>query len=142
MKVIKAIMYIAQIIGSVVYTSLFVMIMARLVIYPIAWVSSLPWWGILFVLFIGGSVLLGFVMIIHTITMAPYMWLVHKNIVACSLSIISFIVNTIRYSVGIWEFDLIDNNWVIFTKIVMILSLLSMTCYSSREVVKSYLDIY
>lgn len=132
--------YIAQIIGSVIYTSIFVMIMAALAFFPIAWLCSLPWWGIVLVLLVGSSILFFLVSFIHTVAMLPYVWLVSHNKVAYILTILAFIFNTIRYSIGIWEFDDEGDNWFLFTKIIMILSLLGMACASLYGVTHAYND--
>ena len=99
----KAVKYIGQIIAAILYTCLFTGIMYLIIVLPLGWILSLSTWlMILLFIFLGGLI-----QAIQTTLVSyasiPYIWIVKKNIVSLSLSILLIVFNMFRSCVMLWN---------------------------------------
>ena len=95
--------YLAQIVASIVYSNLFTGLMYLIIVLPIAWVLSLPWWGILLVIVLGGGIIEGIISLLQVLGIMPYTWIVKNNTTALVLSILIILFNLGRSTFVLWK---------------------------------------
>lgn len=99
----KALKFLGQILSAIVYTCLFTGVMYLVLIYPLAWILSLPpFWTIAVFLILGGLIE-GLQITLQTFATLPYKWIVNKNIVSLVISIILILFIMIRSDVILWK---------------------------------------
>lgn len=99
----SALKFLGQILASVVYTSIFTGIMYLVIVFPLAYIISLPWWGILLVMMFFGGLIQGLIHILAGSGMLPYMWIVNKNIVATIISVVLILINVGSNMIRVWS---------------------------------------
>lgn len=119
--------YFLQIISAIFYTCLFTGIMYLVMVLPIAFIVSLPWWGMLLILLIGGGIIEGLISVFQIIGLLPYSWIVKDNSVAMWISILLMSFNLGRSTWMLWESLIGHGFWAITIALVfsgMVLQLL------------------
>ena len=99
----SALKFLGQILASVVYTFIYTGIMYLVIVFPLAYIISLPWWGILLVMMFFGGLLQGLIHILAGSGILPYMWIVNKNIVATIISVVLILINVGSNMVRVWS---------------------------------------
>lgn len=99
----SALKFLGQILASVVYTFIYTGIMYLVIVFPLAYIISLPWWGILLVMMFFGGLLQGLIHILAGSGMLPYMWIVNKNIVATIISVVLILINVGSNMIRVWS---------------------------------------
>ena len=120
----KAINYVGQILSALIYTSIFTGVMYLVVVLPIGLVLSLPWWGILLYLFIGGGIIESIISLLCGIGMYPYVWIAKKNVIATIISIILVFINVIANIINVWGAIRGNGTWAIVFGIIVTVMLL------------------
>lgn len=80
--------------------------MYYIIVLPLAFVLTLPWWGIVLFIFLGGGILEGIITLLCGAGVIPYTWIANKNIVATVISIL-----LILFNVGINIYRVWQNLW-------------------------------
>ena len=135
MKVLK---FIGQILASFVYTCLFTGIMFLVITIPLAFVISLPWWGILLFIFIGGGILEGIIQLLGTMGVIPYIWINRKNIVATGLAILLLLFNVGTNIYKLWAILYDHGTWAIVFGIVATVMLLQFIYVAIVGIIMGY----
>lgn len=78
--------FIGQVLAAIIYTCIFTGIMYYVIVLPLAFVLTLPWWGILLFILIGGGIIEGIISLLCGLGLFPYAWIVKKNVVATVVS--------------------------------------------------------
>lgn len=99
----SALKFLGQILASVVYTFIYTGIMYLVIVFPLAYIISLPWWGILLVMMFFGGLLQGLIHILAGSGILPYMWIVNKNIVATIISVVLILINVGSNMIRVWS---------------------------------------
>lgn len=99
----SALKFLGQILASVVYTFIYTGIMYLVIVFPLAYIISLPWWGILLVMMFFGGLLQGLIHILAGSGILPYMWIVNRNIVATIISVVLILINVGSNMVRVWS---------------------------------------
>ena len=115
MKVLK---YIGQILAAIIYTCIFTGIMYLIITIPLAFIISLPWWGILLFVVIGGGLLEGIIQMLGTFGIAPYLWIVNGNSGAAVISVLLVLFNVGSNIYRLWVSIAGQGNWAIVFGIV------------------------
>lgn len=118
---------ILQVLGSVVYTYLFYVIMYLVTVYPFMWFVGLSvlsvFWKIVFIVIFAGLVQ-GLINLIQAYALLPYVWLLKDNIVATCISIV-LLVGCFAWGIFIIWKDLAGNGfWMIVVAVVASLLLI------------------
>lgn len=130
--------YIAQILASLVYTSLFTGIMYLVITVPLAFILSLPWWGILLFIFIGGGILEAIVTTLGSFGTMPYVWIVKKNIIATIIAIVLVLVNVGMNLFRLWGALWGNGTWAIIFGIVVTVILLQFVYAVIMGIIMAY----
>lgn len=101
MKVFK---FIGQILAAVVYTCIFTGIMYYVIVLPLAFVLTLPWWGIALFIFLGGGILEGIISLLCGAGLLPYAWISNKNVVSTTISILLILFNVGANIYRVWQY--------------------------------------
>ena len=101
MKVLK---FIGQILAAVFYTCIFTGIMYYIIVLPLAFVLTLPWWGIMLFIFLGGGILEGIISLLCGAGLVPYTWISNNNIVSTMISILLILFNVGVNIYRVWQF--------------------------------------
>lgn len=133
--------YLGQIIASVIYTCIFTGIMYYLITVPLAFILTLPWWGILLFIFIGGGILEGIITMIGTFAMMPYVWIAKKNIIAATISILLVLINVGGNIYNLWRSLSGNGILAIIFGIVVTVMLLQLIYVAISAIIASYHDI-
>ena len=99
----SALKFLGQILASVVYTFIYTGIMYLVIVFPLAYIISLPWWGILLVMMFFGGLLQGLIHILAGSGILPYMWIVNKNIVATIIAVVLILINVGSNMIRVWS---------------------------------------
>lgn len=99
----SALKFLGQILASVVYTFIYTGIMYLVIVFPLAYIISLPWWGILLVMMFFGGLLQGLIHILAGSGILPYMWIVNRNIVATIISVVLILINVGSNIIRVWS---------------------------------------
>lgn len=110
--------YLGQLLAAFLYTSLFTGIMYLIITIPLAFVISLPWWGMLLIILIGGGILEGLIEILGTLGLIPYAWITDNNMLATWISIIIAVLNVGINIYHLWAFLLGQGTWAIIFGVV------------------------
>lgn len=114
----KTFKYILQVVSAFLYSNLFTGIMYLVMVLPIAWIISLPWWGMLLVLVFGGGIIEGIISILTAGGLLPFAWIVKGNIVSLCLSLLIIIFNLGRSTIVLWQ-SLVGNGfWAVMLAVV------------------------
>ena len=130
--------YIGQILAAFIYTCLFTGIMYLIITVPLAFIISLPWWGILLFVFIGGGILEGIIQMLGGVGIIPYMWIAKKNIVAAGLSILLVLFNVGMNTYKLWQYIWGHGNWAIVFAIVATVMLLQFIYVAITGIILGY----
>ena len=114
----KTFKYILQIVSAFLYSNLFTGIMYLVIVLPLAWIISLPWWGMLLVLVFGGGIIEGIISFLTAGGLLPFAWIVKGNIVSLCLSLLIIIFNLGRSTIVLWQ-SLVGNGfWAVMLAVV------------------------
>lgn len=139
MKLIK---YIGQVLAAVIYTCILTGIMFTVITIPLAFILSLPWWGILIAVLLFGSIMEGIVMLIGSIGISPYVWIAKNNIIATSVSIILVLLNIGINVYRLWVTNSINGFWQVVFCIIASLLLLQFIFVAISGIVAAYKEVY
>lgn len=134
----KALKFIGQILAALVYTCIYTGIMYYVIVLPIAWVLTLPWWGIVLYLFIGGGIIEGIISLLSGIGLVPYAWIVSKNAIATTISIFLILFNVSINIFRVWQFLWGNGTLAVIFGIVVTVMLLQFIYASSFGVFGFY----
>ena len=129
----KVINYIGQILAAPIYTCLFTGIMYFVIILPLAYIITLPWWAMLMVIFIAGGILEGLISLLTAVGTIPFVWIVKKNTVALVIASFIAIFNIGCNIVKLWQVLLGNGFWAILFAIIatsMLLQFAYVTIFS------------
>ena len=138
MKVLK---YIGQILAAFIYTCIFTGIMYLVITIPIAYIISLPWWGILLFIFIGGGILEGIIQVLGALGILPYAWITKDNIVSTGLSVLLVLFNVGINIFNLWHVLAGNGKWAIVFGVVVTVMLLQFVYVAILGIVTSYKGI-
>lgn len=116
--------YIGQILAAIVYTCIFTGIMYLVITLPLAFIISLPWWGILLFILIGGGILEGIIQMLGTFGVMPYLWIAKENSVATAISMFLVLFNVGSNIYRLWVSLLGQGTWAIIFGVVATVLLL------------------
>lgn len=97
--------YLLQILSSIVYTLLVSSIFYFIVVLPIMFIVSLPWWAILLFILLLGGIIEGLKDVITVFVFMPYMWICKRNIISTGLATIILLATFIRYAYILFTFE-------------------------------------
>ncbi len=118
--------YIGQLLAAIVYTSLFTGIMYLIITVPLAFIISLPWWGILLFIIIGGGILEGLIQMLGTLGLIPYTWICDNNMLATWISILLVLFNVGMNIYRLWASIVGQGVWAIVFGIIASVLLLQL----------------
>ena len=116
--------YFGQILASLVYTCLFTGLMYLIITIPLAFIITLPWWGILLFILIGGGIIEGIIHIFGTLGVAPYMWIAKYNSVSTTIAILLVLFNVGCNIYRLWVSLMGQGTWAIIFGVVATVLLL------------------
>ena len=130
---------VGQVIGSIIYTLIFGIVVYYLTVLPIAWVLSLSTlWKIVIGLVAMGAII-GIVSSVLVFALFPFKWLLKDNKVALVISIGLFVVNVITNCISIWKANLaIGGFWPIFFAIEVTIMLVFIVVSSTQIMTQCY----
>lgn len=120
----KIVIYILQIIAAFLYSGLFSYIAMVIVVCPTMYFLSLPWWAILLIILILGTLISNIFGFLIGLIMMPYLWIVKNNTTSLIISILTICIDFIIGLIKMWQYPF-HGFWQ--TLVVVIVSLLSIS---------------
>ena len=111
--------YLAQILASVVYSYFYTAIMYLVIVLPLTFVLSLPWWGMLLTILFAGGLIEGITNLLAGFGSIPFFWILKKNVVAKYLAICITIANLGYCIITMWKSLLGNGFWAITLGLVV-----------------------
>lgn len=95
--------WFAQIIGTVLYTAIFAIVLYMITVGPVIWFIGLStfWKIVVLLLFVG--IIQGLIFSLHVIAMLPYGWLLKENIVATVIAVALLSVQVVFNIISLWK---------------------------------------
>lgn len=118
MNVLKS---IGQILSALIYTPLYTGVMYMAMVIPTIWIVTLSFWKMIAAIVVLGGIIEGLVMLVQTIGLMPYAWIVKENKVAFWISIALCVVFPILNVISLWRMLLTHGGLGIFTAIILTL---------------------
>ena len=133
--------YVLQILASLVYSYLYTAIMYIVVVLPLAYIISLPWWGMLLVIFFAGGIIEGLTNLLGGIGSVPFFWIVKKNVVAKFLSICVVVSNLGYCTITMWKHIWGNGFWAIILGIVVTIMMFQLAYVTYIRIQMAYYGV-
>lgn len=121
MKIIKG---LGQILASIIYTPIYTALMYLVIVFPLSWIMSLSFWKMLLAFIVLGGVIEFCIILLQTIGLLPYKWIVKDNKVALVLSILLCVVLPLFNVYALWNSLLGQGTFAVVVAIVLTAALL------------------
>ncbi len=130
--------WIAQVLGSIVYTFIFSALMYILMVWPIAWFLDLSGFWKVMVIFVFAGIIQALITTVQVFATMPYVWLLKENIVATILSIGILAVNLVLNAINVWKECVGNGFWMIVLAIIITVLLLEVLIGSFTAMTQCY----
>ena len=121
MKIIKG---LGQILASIIYTPIYTALMYLVIVFPLSWIMSLSFWKMLLAFIVLGGIVEFCIILLQTIGLLPYKWIVKDNRIALGVSLLLCIVLPWINVCMLWESLLGHGTFAVVIAIVLTAALL------------------
>lgn len=133
--------YLGQILTAILYTPLYTGAMYLAILLPFSWVMSLSFWKMVVAILFLGGLIEGFIAVLQTIGLMPFIWIVKNNKVSFWLSVGLCIIFPILNVISLWRVFLHYGTMGVITAIILTImflqfvygSVLSLCGLSTKE---------
>jgi hypothetical protein len=109
-----------------------------IVVFPVAYIVTLPLWAIVVIYLFGGTLLIGLQSVFVNVGLMPFMWIVRNNKIALALSLITVVTCIGRNTYTLWTQTYGPEGYVTAIKIVSTLFILWLTYVSIAMIIKAH----
>lgn len=95
--------YVGQVLSSIIYTPIYTGVMYLLIVFPFMWIVTLSFWKMVIAVIVLGGIIEGVVMLLQTLGILPYSWIVKNNRVALFISIALCVLLSLYNVYALWK---------------------------------------